>query len=295
MMVISDITLHLPKNLSEAVRLLGELEEARVLAGGTDLLVEIKQGLVMAKNLISLKKIKELKGIEKKGNRIRMGALSTLEEVMSDPLINQYIPALADAAASMASFQIRSMATVGGNISSAVPSADLPPTLIAAEATVELHCSDSSREVSLSEFFTGPREMVCGKGELLTSVFIPLPPDETGIAFQKFALREASALAVVNVASRLTIKKGKIERALIVLGAVAPTPVLASKTSGLLCGNKPSDSLFEKAALTAREEGNPISDIRGSIWHRKELIQVLTRRTLDEALSQVQGKLRRGK
>lgn len=294
-MVISDIALHLPKKLSEAVRLLGELEEARVLAGGTDLLVEIKQGLVMVKNLISLKKIKELKGIEKKGNRIRVGALSTLEEVMSDPLINQYIPALADAAASMASFQIRSMATVGGNISSAVPSADLPPTLIAAEATVELHCSDSSREVSLSEFFTGPREMVCGKGELLTSVFIPLPPDETGIAFQKFALREASALAVVNVASRLTIKKGKIERALIVLGAVAPTPVLASKTSGLLCGNKPSDSLFEKAALTAREEGNPISDIRGSIWHRKELIQVLTRRTLDEALSQVQGKLRRGK
>lgn len=294
-MVISDIALHLPKKLSEAVRLLGELEEARVLAGGTDLLVEIKQGLVMVKNLISLKKIKELKGIEKKGNRIRVGALSTLEEVMYDPLINQYIPALADAAASMASFQIRSMATVGGNISSAVPSADLPPTLIAAEATVELHCSDSSREVSLSEFFTGPREMVCGKGELLTSVFIPLPQDETGIAFQKFALREASALAVVNVASRLTIKKGKIERALIVLGAVAPTPVLASKTSGLLCGNKPSDSLFEKAALTAREEGNPISDIRGSIWHRKELIQVLTRRTLDEALSQVQGKLRRGK
>lgn len=294
-MLISDITLHLPKNLSEAARLLGELEEARVLAGGTDLLIEIKQGLIMVKNLISLKKIKELKGIEKKGNRIRMGALSTLEEVMSDPLINQYIPALADAAASMASFQIRSMATVGGNISSAVPSADLPPTLIAAEATVELHCSDSSREVSLSEFFTGPREMVCGKGELLTSVFIPLPPDETGIAFQKFALREASALAVVNVASRLTLNNGKIKRALIVLGAVAPTPVLASKASGLLCGNKPSDSLFEKAALTAREEGNPISDIRGSIWHRKELIQVLTRRTLDEALSQVQGKLRRGK
>ena len=294
-MVISNIALHIPKNLSEAVRLLGELEEARVLAGGTDLLVEIKQGLVMAKNLISLKKIKELKGIEKKGNRIRIGALSTLEEVMSDSLINQYMPALADAAASMASFQIRSMATVGGNISSAVPSADLPPTLIAAEATVELHCSDSSREVSLSEFFTGPREMVCGKGELLTSVFIPLPPDETGIAFQKFALREASALAVVNVASRLTLNNGKIKRALIVLGAVAPTPVLASKASGLLCGNKPSDSLFEKAALTAREEAKPISDIRGSIWHRKELIQILTRRTLDEALSQTQGKLRRGK
>lgn len=294
-MVISGIALHIPKNLSEAVRLLGELEEARVLAGGTDLLVEIKQGLVMAKNLISLKKIKELKGIEKKGNRIRIGALSTLEDVMSDPLINQYMPALADAAASMASFQIRSMATVGGNISSAVPSADLPPTLIAAEATVELHCSDSSREVSLSEFFTGPREMVCGKGELLTSVFIPLPPDETGIAFQKFALREASALAVVNVASRLTLNNGKIKRALIVLGAVAPTPVLASKASGLLCGNKPSDSLFEKAALTAREEAKPISDIRGSIWHRKELIRILTRRTLDEALSQTQGKLRRGK
>ena len=247
-MSLYEIILHTPQNLSEAVRLLGELEEARVLAGGTDLLVDIKQGLVRAKNLISLKKVKELKGIEKKGSRIRIGALSTPEEIISDSLVGRFIPALADAAASMASFQIRSMATVGGNISCAVPSADLPPALIAAEAAVELHCSDSSREVFLSEFFTGPRETVCGKGEVLTSVFIPITPDKTGIAFQKFALREASALAVVNVASRLTLEDGKIKKALIALGAVAPTPVLASKASGLLNGKKPSDSLFEKAA-----------------------------------------------
>lgn len=294
-MFISDIKLHIPESLAEAVKLLDELEEARVLAGGTDLLVDVKQGLVEPKNLISLQSLNELKGIEKKDSRIRIGALVTSQEILSDSLVKQHIPALADAAASIASFQIRSMATIGGNISSAVPSADLPPALIAAEATVELHCSDSAREVSLSEFFTGPRETVCGKGELLTSVFIPIPPAETGIAFQKFALREATALAVVNVASRLTLKNGKIDKALIVLGAVAPTPVLASKASELLCGNKPSDSLFEKAALSAKEEGKPISDIRGSSWHRKELIQILTRRTLSEALSQAQGKFKRSK
>ena len=294
-MSLSEIRLYEPRSLTEAFILLRELKGARFVAGGTDLFVDIKQGLMEARDIISLREIKELKGIEKKNKKVRIGAIVTAQEIISNSLINQHIPALADAARSMASPQIRSMATIGGNISSAVPSADLPPMLIAADATVELQCSDSSRQVSLSEFFKGPRETICQKEELLTSIFIHLPLPNTGVSYQKFALREANALAVVSVASRLTLKDGKIERAAIVLGAVAPTPVLALKASEFLGGREPSQSLFEKAGLMAKEEAKPISDIRGSIWYRKELIQILTLRALNEALLQAQGKSRRRK
>lgn len=289
-MVLSGIKIHSPQSLTEAFKLLEELKEARILAGGTDLLVDMKQDLIKARDIISLLEIKELKRIKKEENRIRIGATVTAQEIISAPLVNQFIPALAGAARSMGSPQIRSIATIGGNISSAVPSADLPPTLIAAESTVELQCSESSRETSLSDFFRAPRETICEKGELLTSIFIPIPPPHTGIAYQKFSLREANALAVAAVASRITLRDGKITKASIVLGAVAPTPLIALKASESLLGKEPSYGLFEKASLTAKEEGKPISDIRGSAWHRKELIEVLTKRSLTEALRQAQGK-----
>ena len=287
-MSLSDIRLHKPQSIAEAVKLLGKLEGARLLAGGTDLLADIKQGLIQVKSLISLQEIEELKGIEEDGGRIRIGALVTPQQILSSSLILQHIPALADAARSMASTQIRSLATIGGNIASAVPSASLPPALIAADAAVILDCG-ISRELLLSEFFTGPRETVCGAGEVMTSVVIPYPPPQTGLSYQKVAPREANALAVVGVASRMTLKGTKIEEAAIVLGAVAPTPVLAAKASDRLCGREPSAGLFDRAAALAKEEGKPISDIRGSAWYRKELIQILTRRALDEALARAQG------
>jgi carbon-monoxide dehydrogenase medium subunit len=291
-MTLSEIRFHSPQNLTEAFKLLRELKEARVVAGGTDLFVDVKHGLIEANDIISLNKIEKLKWIEKKDKKIRIGAMVTAQDIIFSSIITQYIPALADAAKSMASYQIRSMATIGGNISSAVPSADLPPVLIAADAIVELRCSESSREVSLSEFFRGPRETICKTEELLTFIFVPFPPPYTGISYQKFALREANALAVASVASRLTLKEGKIDRATIVLGAVAPTPVEALKTSEFLSGKGPSQGLFEDASLIAKDEGKPISDIRGSIWYRKELIQILTVRALNLALFRAQKKSR---
>lgn len=283
--MLSEIRCHSPHSLAGAIKLLNELEDARIMAGGTDLLVEIKQGLLNAKHIISLQGIDELRGIERQANRIRVGSLVTPQEIISSSLVNQYIPALADAARSMAAFQIRTMATIGGNIASAVPSADLPPILIAADASIQLECLESPREVLLLEFFTGPRVTVCREEELLTSVFIPIPAFQTGMAYVKFGLREGNALAVASAASSITLKHGKIDRVNIVLGAVSPTPVLASKTSEFLQGKEPSLSLFEKAGSMAKEEGSPISDIRGSLWYRKELIQVLTRRALTEALA----------
>jgi carbon-monoxide dehydrogenase medium subunit len=287
-MGLLDIKLYRPRSIEEALELLGELEDARLLAGGSDLLVDIKQGLISVKNLISLQSVSELRGIREDAGRICIGAMVTPNEIQSDVLINRHVPALAEAARSMAAAQIRSVATIGGNIASAVPSADLPPPLIAADASVVLDCG-TSREISLAEFFTGVRETVCGAGEVLASVWIPIPPPQTGSSYQKLALRGANALAVVGVASRIFLKGDKIEKAVIVLGAVAPTPVLASQASDFLCGKIPSESLFDQAASLAREEGKPISDIRGSAWYRKELIPILTRRSLNAAFARARG------
>lgn len=283
-----------PQTLNEALKLLAELEQARILAGGTDLLVDMKEGLARARNLISLQEIKELKDIMEERNMIRIGAMVTAQDLICNPVINRSLPALVDAARSMASYQIRSMATIGGNISSAVPSADLPPSLIAAEARVELQCLDSSRETLLSSFFSGPRETVCGKAEVLTFIRIPLLPPQTGVSYQKFALREANSLAVASVAAQLTISNGKINKAALVLGAVAPTPIQAMKASRDLVGKEPSNSLFGRIAQIAREECQPISDIRGSIWFRKELVEVLTKRALAEASEKAQKESEKG-
>lgn len=288
-MYLTGIRIHSPRTVTEALELLAGLKNARILAGGTDILVDLKQGLAEAGDLISLKNIQELKGIDKKGRTVRIGAAATPLEIYYHPLIREHFPALAEAARSMASAQVRALATIGGNIASAVPSADLPPSLIAADATVELRCAESDREIPLLEFFTGPRETVCRKEELLTSICIPLSPPNTGISYKKFTLREANALAVASAASRLTLKNKRMEKVTVVLGAVAPTPVLAQETAGFLQGKTPSRNIFEEATALAVEEGKPISDIRGSAWFRKELIRVLTLRSLAQALERAQA------
>lgn len=290
-MALADVRLRTPQTLTETLSLLEELTGARLLAGGTDLLVDLKEGLAQSRNLISLQGLDELRGIDIVEERIRIGALATPKEIASDPLIRKHLPALADAAKSMASPQIRSLATIGGNIASAVPSADLPPTLMASDATVRLVCSDSPREISLVDFFTGPRVTVCGAGEILTEIFIPVPSPVTGVAYEKFVQREANSLAVASVAARLTLKGGRIAKAAIVLGAVAPTPLLASEASALLEGRSPTENIFTHAAEKAMTESKPISDVRASLWFRTQLIPALTRRALSRALERTQDKL----
>ncbi len=284
-----DILLHRPKSIEEALTLKAQLEDARLLAGGTDLLVDIKQGLVSVKNLISLQDIPGLRGIREEGGSIWIGAMTTPEEVQGDERVNRHVPGLVDAARSMAAAQIRSTATIGGNIASAVPSADLPPSLMAADASVLLVCG-TTREIRLSEFFAGVRETACGPGEVLTAIRIPIPPPGTGSSYRKMALREANALAVVAAAAQISLEGDRIAKAAVVLGAVAPTPVLAAKASEYLCGKVPSESLLREAAALAAEEGKPITDIRGSAWYRKELIPVMARRALDGALARIKGR-----
>lgn len=289
-MRLSSVRFHTPRSVATAIKLLGELEEAHFLAGGTDLLVDIKQGLVQAKHLVSLEKIRSLKTIKQQNSRIVMGAMATLQELIVHPLILKHLPALVDAAGTIGSAQIRSMATAGGNIASAVPSADLPPLLIAADASVRLECIEGAREVSLLGFFMGPRMTVCRDEEILTAICVPIPSPRTGFSYQKFGLREANALAVASAAARITLHGDKTRSAAIVLGAVAPTPVLAAGASDFLLGKVPSEENFKKAAQAAKNECRPISDIRGSAWFRKELIEILVFRALDEAANRAMKK-----
>jgi carbon-monoxide dehydrogenase medium subunit len=161
---------------------------------------------------------------------------------------------------------------------------------MAVDATVQLVCSESPREISLVDFFTGPRMTVCGAGEILTAIFIPVPSPATGVAYEKFVPREANALAIASVAARLTLRDNVIAKAAIVLGAVAPTPLQASEASALLVGKFPSDDIFAQASNQAALESKPISDVRGSLWFRTELIPVLTQRALARALERAQDK-----
>lgn len=283
-MKMRDFNFHEPRTPEEACALLARHgTDARIIAGGTDLLVDLKQDNIRVHHLISLTKMEELKRIEMMGGELSIGALVTLNGVARSDLVLERIKALAEAAGSMASTQVRNAGTIGGNIASAVPSADIPPTLIAAGASVLLHDGKKERKVPLDEFFLGPRKTVLHGDEILTHITIPHQPEHSGIAYQKLKLRGANALAVAAVAARITIEKGTIKNGIIVLGAVAPIPLVAVEASAFLSGKIPCNEVFSEAAEIASGESRPISDIRGSEKYRKDIVKTLTSRALKEA------------
>ncbi len=287
-MKIPDSYLYQPPDVATAVALLAE-HKGKVLAGGSDLFVDLKQDLVCCEHLVSITHLGELAGIAEHEGGLKIGAVTTINQLAESPLVKKVLPALADAAFSMASYQVRNIGTVGGNICSAVPSADLPPALIAADGLIVLRGPDGERTVPLREFFTGPRRTVRREDEIATHVIVPALPPHTGVSYQKFKLRGANALAVAGVAARLTLDGDAIAQATVVLGAVAPIPMVAPETAATLVGQQPTEALFAEAATVARREARPISDVRGSAEYRRELIEVLTRRALSEALARARG------
>lgn len=258
--------------------------DARLLAGGTDLLVDLKTGRVSARHLVSLNRVEGLRGIAEATEGLRIGALTTITELTRSALVGtQYAPIL-DAARQMAARQVRNLATVGGNITAAVPCADLPPILTAMNATLTLWSPGGEREVKLEAFFTGPRETVRREDEVLTAVQVPAQPPRFGAAYARFAQRDGNAIAVAGVAASLLLDDGgAVARARVVLNAVAPIPKLVGAAGAALDGHPPEESAFQAAASAARDAAEPISDARGSAEFRRELVQVLALRALREA------------
>ncbi|HEY71199.1 MAG TPA: xanthine dehydrogenase family protein subunit M [Anaerolineae bacterium] len=289
-MIDLEVRLEEPTSLPDVIALLVEHEgSAKVIAGGTDILVDMKNGDLRPKLLISLARVEGLDAIEVIDDALWIGALVTPNQLVADERLQAWLPALVDAAQCMASYPVRNLATIGGNLCSASPSADLAPSLLVAGAEIVIYKQEGEMRNPLSDFFVDVRRTMLGSAELLTHVVIPKPPPRTGIAYCPFKLREANALAVASSAARLTLEDtGAVSDARVVLGAVAPTPLLAARSSELLVGKKPSSELFAQAAAQASVESKPINDVRGSETHRKALVEVLTRRALEEALHRAQ-------
>jgi carbon-monoxide dehydrogenase medium subunit len=286
-MEITDFVYHRPATVGEACALLTELgRDAHVLAGGTEVLVALKQHTFATSHLVSLCDLAELREIRVDDDGLHVGATATQTMLTRDDVVRRTYPALAEAASTMAATQVRNRGTIGGNFCSAVPSADLPPVCIAGSARVRLQGARSDRLVPAEDFFLGPKRTVRDPEEVLVEIVIPPAAwaDGTGAAYRKFGLRGASALAVAGVAAWLRLEERTVRACRIVLGAVHGTPLLAEKASAAIVDREPSASVFQEAGEIAAGECSPISDLRGSADYRRELVRVLTRRALDGAL-----------
>ena len=256
----------------------------RILAGGTDYLVELKHVSQSPGTIVDVSQIAELKGIEETEDGLRIGAGVTHSAIMADPLIEKHVPAMIHAAHTIGAVQTRNLGTLGGNLVTCVPSMDSGPTLVALDAEVTVAGPDGSRRMPLTEFFVGPRKTILAPHELLIDIIIPKRNLGKPTNFYKFGLRKGQALALVNAASSLWVEDGKFKDVRISLGAVSPVVVRAPKAEAALEGKPVSDDLISEAGKIAITECNPIDDFRASLDYRKDLIDVLTRRTLQAAV-----------
>jgi CO/xanthine dehydrogenase FAD-binding subunit len=281
-----------PKDLSEVCSALKDHgERARILAGGTDLLLAMKQRTCTPQLLIGLKQVPGLDQCSSiNGQGVTLGALATHQSVVENQLIRTTYGALWKACSLVGTPNIRSMGTIGGNLCNGSPSADTAPPLIAYGATLKLRGVTEERTLPLESFFLAPGKTALLPGELLVSINLPALPARTGVTYVKLTARVTVDIAAVCVAASITIDADETCRdACIVLGAVAPTPFRAKGAEALLMGERLQHTIIEKAALRAAEEARPISDLRASAGHRTEMVAVLTREALDAALAQAKA------
>lgn len=271
-----------PTTLAEASRLFAE-EHAQLLAGGTDLVIGMKAYTETPQSVISLQKVPGLTGITTEAdNSISIGAMTKVREVELSGDIQQHHTALAEGASEIGSIQIRNLATIGGNIAHASPAADTVAGLLVADAQVDIASTDGERSVPIDELFTGPGQTVLTPGEIITRFRLPSPA--SGSHYIKHKIREVMDLAFIGVAAAINIDNGTITDARIGLAAVAPTPIRATEAEELLKGNALTPELLEQAGEAAAAGCSPISDLRCSAEHRREMVNVLTQRTVQNAL-----------
>lgn len=287
-MILPKFEYHDPSTLDEACQIMAELKEkARPLAGGTDLLVNMRRGAVSPENVVSLGRIEELRGVHPSNGQLRLGACLTAAEIGQSKEVNDLINPLGIGANSLGSPLIRNLATIGGNLVTARPAADLPPPLMAYGASVVLKNSSGKRTISLDNFFRGPGQTVMEPDELLTEIIIEKPPPYSGGDYIKLGARKTLVISIVNVAAFLSLdgRDGTITSARVVLGAVAPVPMRTTSSEQVLLGEKPTDALFLRAGEAAAGDSKPIDNFRGSAEYRRAMVEVLTRRALNMALS----------
>ena len=285
---MKEIDYAVPKSVSETVSLLAEKgNQARCLAGGTDLLVQLRGGRRSVELVVDIKEVPEANHLSydpQKG--LEIGSAVPCYRIYQDEAISNAYPGLIDAAAMIGGIQIQGRASLGGNLCNAAPSADGIPPMIVLEATCVIAGPNGTREMPVEDFCTAPGQNAMQDNEFLVSLRIPPPKQRQGANYLRFIPRNEMDIAVAGVGSSVVLSadKNSIESARISLASVAPTPLFVKEAGDALAGKAITEEAIEAAAQAAMDAARPISDMRGTIRQRRHLVGVLTRRTLQGAI-----------
>ncbi len=281
-----------PADLQGALRLLAEGGGGAIpIAGGTDLLRELRHGAKSPARLVSLLRVESLRGVRHDGDDLVVGPLTTMAELAVHPLVKARLSAIADAAARMGSAQVRNRATIGGNLCNARPCADTAPGVIVLDAVLELTSATAARHVPAADFITAPGRTLRQPGELLTAIRFPGLLAHSGSCFVTLTNRKAVEITIVSATARITLDApgGVISAASVSLGSVGPTPMAGTAAVAALLGQSPEPDTLRAAAAAAMGDASPIDDFRGSALFRRWMVEVLTRRALEGALARARG------
>lgn len=272
---------HRPQTLKEAFRLMEKYKgRAAYIAGGTDLIVRLKKGVARPDGLVSLRGINELRGIERnRAGPLTFGSMTLICELERDPVFSRDLPALSQAAAVLASPQVRNVATVGGNLANAAPSADCAPPLLALEAELTLEGPGGKREVPVDEFFQGPGRTRCDSIEVITRITVPAPAEKTGMAFLKSG-RVNQDIALTNAAALLVMEDGVCRKCRLAVGAVAPVPLRLKGIESVIEGRQIDNELLVRVGEMVEQEISPITDVRASEDYRRVVTGVMVGRAI---------------
>lgn len=274
-----------PRSIEDACKTLASDDEAKLIAGGTALLILIKQGILLPKTLVNLKKINgaaEISFDPRSG--LRIGGLATILEVENAPAVRQHYPLLAMACHVVANIRIRNMATIGGNLSHADSQSDPPTALVALDASVELSRRDGKRSVKLVDFLIGSYETGLARDEILTALTLPPPVANSKGTYLKFTTRSSEDRPCAGVAAWVCRPNGVAGRARVVVGAVSPAPVVLSEP--LSTGQRVTAEMIGDISCRAAAAVDPIDDLRGPADYKRQIVQVLVRRALNECVAE---------
>jgi carbon-monoxide dehydrogenase medium subunit len=280
-----------PRTLDEAVKLLAANgEKARILAGGTDVLVQLRAGVRTAQVVVDVKEIPELNEISwDKSSGLTLGAAVPCYRVYGDADIKQHYPGIIDVASLIGGTQIQGRASLGGNLCNAAPSADSIPAMIALEATCRVIGPNGERTVAAEDFCTAPGKNVLQPGELLVSIRFPAPRPNSGAHYLRFIPRNEMDIAVAGAGVSVVLDNGNFASARVALASVAPTPLFVTEAGEALAGQPVNDDSIQRAAEIAKQAAKPIDDMRGTARYRKHLCEVLTQRALKVAVQRAKG------
>jgi len=276
---------HRVSSLEEAIELLAKLKDVRVLAGGTDLIVDMKTGRYKPSHIIDISGLRELDYIRDSGEALYIGALTTIQEILDSPIVAIKVPLLSMAAREFAYWQVRNVATIGGNLCNASPAADMAPPLLVYDAVLRAVSLRGERFIPISEFFLGPRQTALSPGELLTEVIVPYKGlEKAGLAYAKVRRRLGHDMSIVASAVAVKLEDGVISDVRIALNSVAPTPVRAYTVESAMRGEKPTYDLIERASELVAKDVAPITDVRAPAEYRLYMSRLVVRELLLEAV-----------